>query len=290
MFPKRASCPGGGFSSLTLGASQAHAVDVGANPTPKVDIAVNVPADYPGTFLDFKQELTQKLIDQGMDPSDFRITNTEVSIDTTDLSGWLVRDHYRDKATWQSIVPGEQQVNQPFRQADNTHTNGTGTIESYFKNNTNTTGNACKNFDRHIYSSTDDEGKASMVFAGYGTQALSDYMIYPAPSDTRRTFSFDINPAVIDTHTLGSYGFWLNAGIQGGTADGGGTVSGYVLMFTAGSNACTLRKITNYGADAVIAATTGTQIATVPTMSFGPKNMVRVTVELNKTSMTMQYQ
>ena len=80
------------------------------------------------------------------------------------------------------------------------------------------------------------------------------------------------------------------AGIQGGTADGGGTVSGYVLMFTAGSNACTLRKITNYGADAVIAATTGTQIATVPTMSFGPKNMVRVTVELNKTSMTMQYQ
>lgn len=32
-------------------------------PPPKVDIAVTVPADYPGTFLDFKQELTQKLID-----------------------------------------------------------------------------------------------------------------------------------------------------------------------------------------------------------------------------------
>ena len=265
-------------------------IDVGANPTPKVDIAVNVPADYSGTFLEFKEELTQKLIDQGMDPGSFRITTTAVTIDTTDLNGWLVRDHYRDKTTWQNIVPEDQRVNQPYRAADNSHTNGTGTIESYFKNNTNTTGNACKNFDRHIYSSTDDEGKSSMVFAGYGTSALSDYMIYPASSNARRTFSFDINPAVIDTHTLGSYGFWLNAGIQGGTVDGGGTVTGYVLMFTAGSNACTLRKITNYGADTTIAATTGTQIATVPTMTFGSRNMVRVTVELNKTSMTMQYQ
>lgn len=37
-----------------------------AGPTPKIDIVVNVPADYPGTFLDYKQELTQKLIDQGL--------------------------------------------------------------------------------------------------------------------------------------------------------------------------------------------------------------------------------
>ena len=62
-------------------------IDVGANPTPKVDIAVNVPADYPGTFLEFKEELTQKLIDQGMDPGSFRITTTAVTIDTTDLNG-----------------------------------------------------------------------------------------------------------------------------------------------------------------------------------------------------------
>ena len=45
-----------------IGASAA--VNVGSNPTPAIDIAVNVPSDYPGTFLEFKQELTEKLIDE----------------------------------------------------------------------------------------------------------------------------------------------------------------------------------------------------------------------------------
>lgn len=40
-------------------------VDIGANPTPIVDIVINVSDDYPGTFLDFKAELTEKLIAQG---------------------------------------------------------------------------------------------------------------------------------------------------------------------------------------------------------------------------------
>ena len=241
---------------------QAAGIDVGANPTPKIDIAVNVPSDYPGTFLEFKQELMEKLIEQGLNPSDFRITTTAVSIDTTDTNGWYVYDHYRDAATYNALgLSADQKLKQPYRAADNSHTNGTGTIESYFKNNTNTTGNQCKNFDKHIYSYVDDEGKASMVFAGYGTQALTDYMIYPAASNSRRNFSFDINPAVIDTHTIGSYGFFLNAGINGSN------VQGYALIFAAGSNACTLQKI-NAG---VNGGMTGSSVATLPTMNFGPK-------------------
>ncbi|MCI8633627.1 MAG: InlB B-repeat-containing protein, partial [Lachnospiraceae bacterium] len=269
---------GMGLNALPVDAA---GIDVGANPTPKVDIAVNVPSDYPGTFLEFKQELTEKLIEQGMSASDFRITTTAVSIDTTDTNGWYVYDHYRDTAAYNALnLSDDQKAKQPFRQADNTHTNGTGTIESYFKNNTNTTGNACKNFDKHIYSYVDDEGKASMVFAGYGTQALTDYMIYPAASNSRRNFSFDINPAVIDTHTIGSYGFFLNAGINGGN------VQGYALVFAAGTNACSLQKI-NSG---VNAAMTGSVVKNLPTMNFGPKNTVRLTVELNKNSVTVQYQ
>ena len=56
----------------------------------EVDIAVSIPADYPGTFDDFKAELTAALIAQGMDPSSFRITDTAVKIDTTNLDGWYV--------------------------------------------------------------------------------------------------------------------------------------------------------------------------------------------------------
>ena len=73
---------GGGLAAGSF-TTIAHAVNVGANPTPKVDIAVSLPSDYPGTFLEFKQELTQKLIDQGMAPGSFRITDTAAKIDTS---------------------------------------------------------------------------------------------------------------------------------------------------------------------------------------------------------------
>lgn len=62
---------------------RAAGIDVGANSTPKIDIAVSVPSDYPGTFLEFKQELADKLVEQGLSLSDFRITTTAVAIDTT---------------------------------------------------------------------------------------------------------------------------------------------------------------------------------------------------------------
>ena len=71
----------GGFAPIGVSA----AVNAGNNPTPAIDIAVNVPSDYPGTFLEFKEELTQKLLEQGLEPGSFRITDTKVSIDTTDL-------------------------------------------------------------------------------------------------------------------------------------------------------------------------------------------------------------
>lgn len=276
----------GGVSLLATSPLPAVAasVDVGANPAPRVDIAVNIPADYPGTFAEFKEELAAKLIEQGMPASDFRITTTQVAIDTTDTSGWIVYDHYRDQATYNSLTSSltpEQKAKQPYRGADNSHTNGTGTIESYFKNNTNTTGNKCKQFDRHIYSSQDDEGKASMVFAGYGTQALTDYMIYPAASNSRRTFSFDINPAVIDTHTLSTYGFFLNAGIAAN-----GNINGYALIFS-NSHVGSIQKI-NKAANAN--GMTGTAVLSNLNMGIKTGDKVRLSVELNKDSVTIQYQ
>lgn len=98
------------FSCIGPISASAASVDVGTNPTPKIDIAVNVPSDYPGTFLDFKQELTQKLIEQGLNPSDFRITDTAAKIDTTDLNGWYVYDHYLNNTEYNKLgLSAEQQ-------------------------------------------------------------------------------------------------------------------------------------------------------------------------------------
>lgn len=99
---------GGGYL-LNSNTAYGAGIDVGANPTPKVDIAVNVPADYPGTFGDFKEELTQKLIDQGMDPSSFRITTTAVTIDTTDTEGWYVYDHYGSQDNYNALKLSDEQ-------------------------------------------------------------------------------------------------------------------------------------------------------------------------------------
>ena len=41
----------------------------------------------------------------------------------------------------------------------------------------------------------------NMMFAGYGTNALTDYMFYPATSDSRRTIEFDLDCGAIDNNT-----------------------------------------------------------------------------------------
>ena len=82
----------GGVSNLFLDTDEAYAVNIGTNPTPKVDIAVSLPSDYQGTFLEFKKELTEKLIAEGMDAGTFRITDTAAKIDMTNTDGWYVYD------------------------------------------------------------------------------------------------------------------------------------------------------------------------------------------------------
>ena len=241
---------------------QAFAADVniGTNPTPKVDIAVSLPSDYPGTFLEFKQELTQKLIDQGMAPGSFRITDTAAKIDTSNTEGWLTYNH-------------------------NT---GSANIANYFDPvNGKLTNGSCLNFSSHIYNYT-NEGKTSMIFAGYPNISAFDAMIYPAPSNARRTFSFDVNGSAVNTHTLNSVGFMMNVG-----RNANGTLSGYYLRMTGGSNRITnaaIYKVDNFipnnnsiiGGSQVGSATQG--------ISLGAVNKARFTVELRETSVTVQKQ
>ncbi len=213
---------------MTFGsfATEAAADEAVSNPKAVIDIVVNVPADYPGTFLDFKDELTANLIAKGMDPTLFRIISSAVKIDTTETSGWYIYDHYLSQDQYNRL--NLNSAKQPFRQADNNYTDGPSvtTIEEQFATSLPTT---CKNFVRHIAPSVNAAGKASMTFAGYGSQPMADFMIYPAASDSRRTFSFDIDAKVIDTHTLDGAGFFINAGIQGSGSSA--TLNGYLLYY-----------------------------------------------------------
>ena len=246
---------GGGVLKPALGA-----VDVGANPTPKVDIAVALPSDYQGTFLEFKQELTQKLIAQGMDPGSFRITDTAAKIDTSNTEGWLVYNH-------------------------NT---GSVNIANYFnKDQGKLTNTTCQSFSSHIYNFTED-GKTSMIFAGYPDIAAFDAMIYPAPSNARRTFSFDVNGSAVRTHTLNSTGFMMNVG-----KNPNGTLTGYYLRLTGTNNAISnaaIYQVSNYNPtnNSVIG---GTQVGTASqATNLGPVNKARFTVDLRETSVTVQKQ
>lgn len=269
------------FSCIGPISASAASVDVGTNPTPKIDIAVNVPSDYPGTFLDFKQELTQKLIEQGLNPSDFRITDTAAKIDTTDLNGWYVYDHYLNNTEYNKLgLSAEQQKKQPYRAADNSNASGANPV--YMKDllaNGNISG--CRYFAQHIWSYADDEGKASMVFAGYGTQALLDYMIYPAASDSRRTISFDIDANAIGAHTLHGYGFLLNAGI-----DNTGKLVGYVL-YIGPSHTGGIQKIS---LDAETALATAIPVGSTMNVGLTATKKARLTVELQKNAVTVQVQ
>ena len=281
------------FSVGSLSALAVTMTDYGKNPTPDIDIAVSVPADYPGTFDDFKAELTAALIAQGMDASTFRITDTAVKIDTTNLDGWYVYDHYYNQAAYNALgLSAAQQTRQPFRQADNTCMTSHGKsgvstpclIQDVFvEKRWGTPGNKLYPFNQHTYS-WETNGRANMCFAGYGTNALTDYMFYPATSDSRRTIEFDLDCAVIDLHTLLGAGFLLN------TAISGGKLAGYAFYYewtSATAATAQIRKLQNV--DVNFTGSPGTVLAGKSvSLPSGTKLRIRVVLERNRVTVTQR--
>ena len=64
-----------------------------------------------------------------------------------------------------------------------------------------------------------------VVFMGYGEKPYTDFLIYPETGGGVKSFGYDIYALNIDTHTLSSAGFLLNAGV-----DAAGYLHGYVLL------------------------------------------------------------
>ena len=279
---------GGGY---LLNSTNAYAVDVGTNPTPKVDIAVNKPADYPGSFEDFKQALTDALKAKGMDSSLFRITDTKVEIDTTDLNGWYIYDHYINEDAHANALAqsGNTAAIQPYRATAGNFGGSGVTLKSIYDTNNGTLpANLSTEPYTHIWSSTDSSGKPMMVFCGYYTTAptLVDYMIYPANNSNTRMFSFDINSAYVKTHTLKDSGFLLNAGI-----DSSGNLVAQVLLISwssATSGTITIKKLPVAAASTYTVANLegGTSIAST---SFSvPNSLASIKVELDSDKVLVQ--
>ena len=272
-----------------------------SNPEPIIDIAVNVPADYPGTFLDFKAELEKQLEAEGLDPSLFRITSSAVKIDTTDTSGWYVYDHYYNQAEYDKLkLSADQKLKQPFRAADTSYdtSNLNGTVVSiedvfltdkYPQSQYPNKFNKLWRFNQHIHTYKDSAEKANMIFAGYGKVPLVDFMLYPAASDTRRTFSFNMDASKINTHTLDGAGFLLNSGI---TADG--KLNGYLLYYygfsATGTGTVAIYKLTNIDASNAQSANLKGTLVKSQSFSLGAQKKARISVDLQKDKVTVQQQ
>ena len=249
---------GGGYLLNSTNAYGANAVN---NPTPTIDISVSVPADYPGTFLDYKADLEAKLkkeLDEAYpDPNDpnrpsFRITSAAIQIDTSDTSDWYVYDHYGNDYLYNQAtakLTAAQKSKQPKRIDPHYASAGAATGAGAISDGTAVQATTVEyqasqpaalgstgllkawKYRNHIWSNTDAAGKSSMVFAGYyqNSAYLNDYMIYPASNDSRRTISFDVDAKNAHLHSTLGMGFLLNAGISG-TGDSA-TLNGYLLFY-----------------------------------------------------------
>lgn len=131
-----------------------------------------------------------------------------------------------------------------------------------------------------------------MIFAGYGTQPYADFMIYPSASNSRRTFSFDIDAKGVGNHTLTGAGFFVNAGIQGSSTSA--TVNGYLLFYAFSTQTSgTIYLIPMSGVNAMNFQTSNvtslySKAVATDTFNLGASKKARIDVDLQSTQLTVQ--
>ena len=187
-------------------------------------------------------------------------------IDPTDYMGesWTVYDHYG--TNWDGSVNDDLH---PYQAADNSYSDGK-RVQGYFTDVMS--GNdllVCHNFDRHIMVKG-DANSSSVMFAGYGRDAMADFMIYHSASSAKKVVSFDLDFARIDAHTLSGSMIFVNAQIENGTLDG------YIIYFPANKGSSVqLLKASQVNAAAMSAglATTGKIPFVVTYAVFGSLRM-----------------
>ena len=89
----------------------------------------------------------------------------------------------------------------------------------------------------------------NISFYGYDQPGYLDYLYYAETDETEKTFSFTIKPGHIDTHTIVSYGFFVNC-----VENSDGTISGYFV--SRENTSLVLRKIDGMDLPAIAARDT----------------------------------
>jgi len=226
----------------------------------KIDIFINADIDSGIDPEVIKAMLAEKLnggtkIFSGsskvLTADDIRINTNVMSIDMSDLSKWVVYDHYGSDAG--AVFENGNQTGKVAPPTTWTDVYGSSTYKrpyfGYFESNKSWGSNptvfkmtdflalstaqqsSVAPLDQHIYALKGGDGSYAMTFVGYGSPAYCDYLYYPATSAGTKQVSFTVDSNYVNTHTMsasyGGAGYLLNTGIDSTT----GYITGYVLLF-----------------------------------------------------------
>ena len=155
---------------------------------------------------------------------------TAEDIDTTDLSGWYVYDHYDtmyypNQASYIEGTGYNPERRPYFPETDTTAGSNKTTIADWITANSNSSYLQLDRFNEHILSAADAMGNASMTFVGYATRPYVDFLFYPADSSGTKNVDFTVDGSKLSTHTLYYAGFLFNTAI-----DENEKLKGYALI------------------------------------------------------------
>ena len=214
------------------------------------DVFLNVDSDAGYNTTDLANAVKSEYLRLGGTASDLRITTNSTAIDTTDLSGWYVYDHY-DPAYWNAraatlystgkIATNSAAVAWQYDYAMSSTTDAKRPYQAYsdfatgiIRLQDNIAAGAflgnVKQYDQHIYSGVETSG-AFMTFVGYGSPAYTDFLFYPDTLSGTKTVTYTIDSTNVVLHSMTSAGFLINTGI-----DDSGNIKGYILVYGYSSN------------------------------------------------------
>jgi hypothetical protein len=249
--------------------------------TASYDIYINTDQNFPVSADDFTDMLKAKMVSMGGNPDgnggvlnivtedEIKTTTSVTNIDTTDLSGWYVYDHYNteywnNSANWAGASNREDAWMAKYSKSTTTDysrpafwvtdSNATGSAYTSIENLlTSGSPNAATvksrvgishRMQEHIYSYMDEHNKPGMWFLGYGSYSIMDFLFYPTTTTLEKNVKFTVDSDYVNNHAFTGAGFLANAGIDNST----GNISGYVVLYSfSGTNAnkITLYKINN---------------------------------------------